>query len=142
MVADRVGRGDFRQRLPVAGSQDPFDLLARQINAMLDRINTLMNELSMLTDTLAHDLRSPVGRLRAAADAAIAAKTPEQRDQLLASIISQADSLMRILTTILEIGRSEALVSRKQFSMVRRSASWFRSSAKCTSPSRKKRALR
>lgn len=115
-VADRIGRGDLRQRVPVAGSNDAFDLLARQINAMLDRINTLMNELSMLTDTLAHDLRSPVGRLRAAADAAIATDSPEQRDQHLGSIIRQADSLMRILTTILEIGRSEALVSRKQFS--------------------------
>jgi signal transduction histidine kinase len=115
-VADRIGRGDLRQRVPVAGSNDAFDLLARQINAMLDRINALMNELSMLTDTLAHDLRSPVSRLRAAADAAIAADSPEQRDQHLASIIRQADSLMRILTTILEIGRSEALVSRKQFS--------------------------
>ena len=114
-VADRIGRGDLRERAPVAGSQDPFDMLARQINAMLDRINLLMNELSMLTDTLAHDLRSPVGRLRAAADAALAAKSPEQRDQMLASIIQQSDSLMRVLTTILEIGRSEALASRKQF---------------------------
>ena len=114
-VADRIGRGDLRERAPVTGSQDPFDMLARQINAMLDRINLLMNELSMLTDTLAHDLRSPVGRLRAAADAAIAAKSPEQRDQMLASIIQQSDALMRILTTILEIGRSEALASRKQF---------------------------
>lgn len=115
MVADRIGRGDLRQRVPVTGSQDPFDALARQINGMLDRINTLMNELSMLTDTLAHDLRSPVGRLRAAADAALAARSPEQRDQMLASIIQQSDSLMRILTTILEIGRSEAFASRKQF---------------------------
>jgi signal transduction histidine kinase len=113
-VADRIGSGDFRQRVPVHGTRDPFDALARQINAMLDRINTLMDELSMLTDALAHDLRSPVGRIRAAADAALTA-TGERREQLLAGIIQQADSLMRILTTILEIGRSEALTSRKQF---------------------------
>ncbi len=115
MVADRIGRGDLRQRIPVTGSKDPFDTLALQINAMLDRINALMDELSMLTDTLAHDLRSPVGRLRAAADAALVAKSPEHRDHLLGNIIQQSDSLMRILTTILEIGRSEALASRKQF---------------------------
>ncbi len=114
-VANRIGRGDFRQRVPVRGTRDPFDALARQINAMLDRINTLMDELSILTDSLAHDLRSPVGRIRAAADAALTAASREQREQLLAGIIQQADSLMRILTTILEIGRSEALTSRKQF---------------------------
>jgi signal transduction histidine kinase len=114
-VADRIGSGDFRQRVPVHGTRDPFDALARQINAMLDRINTLMDELSMLTDALAHDLRSPVGRIRSAADAALTAPSAERREQLLAGIIQQADSLMRILTTILEIGRSEALSSRKQF---------------------------
>jgi signal transduction histidine kinase len=114
-VADRIGSGDFRQRVPVHGTRDPFDALALQINAMLDRINTLMDELSILTDALAHDLRSPVGRIRAAADAALTAPTEERREQLLAGIIQQADSLMRILTTILEIGRSEALTSRKQF---------------------------
>lgn len=114
-VADRIGSGDFRQRIPVRGTRDPFDALARQINAMLDRINTLMDELSILTDALAHDLRSPVGRIRVAADAALTAPTGERREQLLAGIIQQADSLMRILTTILEIGRSEALTSRKQF---------------------------
>jgi signal transduction histidine kinase len=113
-VADRIGGGDFRERVPVHGTRDPFDTLARQINAMLDRINTLMDEVSILTDSLAHDLRSPVGRIRSAADAALTA-SGEQREQLLAGIIQQADSLMRILTTILEIGRSEALTSRKQF---------------------------
>ncbi|MGN6154815.1 MAG: ATP-binding protein [Sphingomicrobium sp.] len=114
-VADRIGSGDLRQRVPVRGTRDPFDALARQINAMLDRINTLMDELSILTDALAHDLRSPVGRIRAAADAALTAESPERSEQLLAGIIQQADSLMRILTTILEIGRSEALTTRKQF---------------------------
>jgi signal transduction histidine kinase len=113
-VADRIGGGDFRERVPVHGTRDPFDTLARQINAMLDRINRLMDEVAILTDSLAHDLRSPVGRIRSAADAALTA-SGEQREQLLAGIIQQADSLMRILTTILEIGRSEALTSRKQF---------------------------
>jgi len=114
-VADRIAGGDFRQRIPVAGSRDSFDGLARQINAMLDRISTLMEELSMLTDSLAHDLRSPVGRLRAAADRALATTSAGQREQLLSTIIAEADALMRVLTTVLEIGRSEALATRNQF---------------------------
>lgn len=114
-VANRIADGDFTQRIPVSGSYDSFDGLARQINQMLDRISTLMEELSMLTDSLAHDLRSPVGRLRAAADRALTTDVPEQREQLLVKIIHEADSLMRMLTTVLEIGRSEALATRKQF---------------------------
>ncbi|WP_309660833.1 ATP-binding protein [Sphingomonas sp.] len=114
-VADRISGGDLTQRVPLSGARDAFEGLARQFNHMLDRIGRLMAELRMLTDSLAHDLRSPVGRLRAAADAALAAEQPEERDQLLANVIRQADALMRILTTVLEISRSEALTGRNQF---------------------------
>jgi signal transduction histidine kinase len=117
-VAARIAGGDIKQRIPVTRSRDSFEGLARQINEMLDRISTLMDELSMLTDSLAHDLRSPVGRLRAAADRALATTSPEQREQLLGNIIFQADSLMRLLTTVLEISRSEALATRRQFAPV------------------------
>lgn len=117
MVADRISGGDLDQRVPVTDAGDAFDGLGRQINRMLDRMGTLMGELRMLTDTLAHDLRSPVGRLRSAADAALATDDPKERDQQLSNVIRQADSLMRILTTVLEIGRSEALTSRNQFSL-------------------------
>ena len=116
-VAQQIGEGDLSQRIPVHPTRDPFEGLGRQINAMLDRIQLLMNELRMLTDSLAHDLRSPVGRLRAAADAAIAAPTEQQRDALLGNVIQQSDSLMRILTTILEIGRTESFASRSQFAL-------------------------
>jgi signal transduction histidine kinase len=114
-VAAKIGSGDFGHRIPLGQSGDAFEGLGRQINAMLDRIATLMSELQLLTDTLAHDLRSPVGRLRAAADAALGARSSEERDQFLANIIQQSDSLMRILTTILEIARTESFASRKQF---------------------------
>jgi signal transduction histidine kinase len=113
-VADRVTGGDLDQRVPITGAADAFDALAARINHMLDRIGTLMAELRMVTDALAHDLRSPVGRLRARVDAALRAPRQE-RETLLAGVIQEADALMRILTTVLEIGRSEAMTSRKQF---------------------------
>src|SRR5207302_5581816 len=93
---------------------DAFDQLGRQINAMLDRISTLMQELRLLTDSLAHDLRSPVSRLRSAAHAAAQAD-PAEQEELLGSVIRQADSLIRILTAVLEISRSEAQTGRNQF---------------------------
>jgi len=115
-VANRISARDLTQRVPVSHSGDAFDRLADQINAMLDRISALMEELRLLTDSLAHDLRSPVSRLRAAAHAAAEAPDPKDQEELLGSVINQADSLMRILTAVLEISRSEALTGRKQFS--------------------------
>lgn len=114
-VADRISARDLSQRVPVSRANDAFDRLGLQINAMLDRISTLMEELRLLTDSLAHDLRSPVSRLRSAAHAAAEASDPGEQEELLGSVIRQADSLMRILTTVLEISRSEAQTGRRQF---------------------------
>lgn len=114
-VANRISARDLSQRVPLSGSGDSFDRLGMQINAMLDRISNLMEELRLLTDSLAHDLRSPVGRLRSAAHGAAEATDPAEQEELLGSVVRNADALMRILTTILEIGRSEALTGRNQF---------------------------
>jgi signal transduction histidine kinase len=115
-VTDQITGHDLTRRVPESGGNDPFDRLGRQINEMLDRIGGLMEELRMVTDSLAHDLRSPVSRLRSAAHAAAEAADPAERDQQLSSVVRQSDSLMRILTTALEISRSEAFTSRSQFS--------------------------
>jgi signal transduction histidine kinase len=114
-VANRISGRDLSQRVPVSNSDDAFDRLGRQINAMLDRITGLMEELRLLTDSLAHDLRSPVSRLRAAAHAAAETEDPKEQGELLASVIRQADALMRILSAVLEISRSEAMTGRNQF---------------------------
>ena len=115
-VTGRITGSDLSRRIPLSGADDPFDRLGLQINEMLDRIANLMQEVRIVTDTLAHDLRSPVSRLRTAAQAAAETSDPLRRDQALASIIRQADSLMRILTTVLEISRSRAMTGREQFS--------------------------
>jgi len=115
LVANRISARDLSQRVPVSRAGDAFDRLAGQINAMLDRISALMEELRLLTDSLAHDLRSPVSRLRSAAHAAAEASDPAEQEELLGRVIRQADALMRILTAVLEISRSEAQTGRKQF---------------------------
>lgn len=114
-VANRISARDLSQRVPLSGAGDSFDRLGMQINAMLDRISTLMEELRLLTDSLAHDLRSPASRLRAAAQAAAETDDPAEQEELLASVVRNADALIRILTTVLEISRSEALTARNQF---------------------------
>jgi len=114
-VANRISGRDLSQRVAVSNTGDAFDRLGRQINAMLDRISALMEELRLLTDTLAHDLRSPVSRLRSAAHEAAETGDPKEQEELLGSVIRQSDALMRILTAVLEISRSEALTGRNQF---------------------------
>jgi signal transduction histidine kinase len=114
-VANRISARDLSQRVPLSGAGDSFDRLGQQINAMLDRITTLMEELRLLTDSLAHDLRSPASRLRSAAHAAAQASDPAEQEELLGSVVRNADALIRILSTVLEISRSEALTGRNQF---------------------------
>ncbi|CAN5147990.1 hypothetical protein BH09PSE3_BH09PSE3_25700 [soil metagenome] len=114
-VVDEVGVGDLTRRAIVGPSGDAFDQLSSRINSMLDRLGVLMGELRMLTDTLAHDLRSPVGRLRARIERALTVTDEAQRDQLLGGVLNEADNLTRMLTTVLEIGRSEAQTARSQF---------------------------
>lgn len=109
-VVERVGDGDFSRRVEiVADGRDAFDRLAQRLNAMLDRIELLVGELRAVTDSLAHDLRSPLARLRARAEAASLAEDPAQRDAALAGLLPETDSMMRTLTTLLEISRSAAM---------------------------------
>jgi signal transduction histidine kinase len=114
-VTSRITARDLSRRVPLSNNGDAFDRLGHRINEMLDRITALMDELRMVTDSLAHDLRSPVGRLRAAAHAAAETSDPADRDQHLTNVIRQADSLTRMLATALEISRSEAMTGRAQF---------------------------
>ena len=74
-----------------------------------------MEQLRLLTDSLAHDLRSPVSRLRSAAHAAAETEDPREQEELLERVVRQSDALMRILSTVLEISRSEAFTGRNQF---------------------------
>jgi signal transduction histidine kinase len=115
-VAQRISGRDLTERVPLSGLGDAFDGLAQQFNAMLDRISSLMAELRLLTDSLAHDLRSPVSRLRAAAHAAAETDDAKEQEELLGKVIQQADALIRILSAAIEISRSEAQTGRNQFS--------------------------
>ncbi|TPG22794.1 HAMP domain-containing protein [Sphingomonas koreensis] len=117
-VVERVGEGDFARRVEVvADGRDAFDRLAAQLNAMLDKIERLVAELRAVTDSLAHDLRSPLARLRTKAEAALLANDPRQQDAALGGLLAETDLVMRMLTTLLEISRSEAM-PRDRFAMI------------------------
>ena len=117
-AVDDIGDGDLSRRAPVAGGKDAFDRLSVRINRMLDRIAGLMDELRLVTDGLAHDLRSPIGRLRSRIERALAVDDEALRDVLLAGVLDEADALTRMLTTVMEITRSEAMTGRERFAPI------------------------
>ncbi len=117
-VVDAAGEGDLSQRVRmVVGGQDAFDRLARRLNATLDKTEALMGELRVVTDSLAHDLRSPLARLRAKTEQAVAAPDGLAREAALGGLLHETDLVMRMLTTVLEISRSES-VPREHFTRV------------------------
>lgn len=113
-VIEAAGDGDLSQRVSTLAGGDAFDRLAGELNAMLDKIARLMTELRVVTDSLAHDLRSPLARLRTKTEQALLVADPEQRDAALSGLLVETDLVMRMLTTVIEISRSES-VSRDRF---------------------------
>jgi signal transduction histidine kinase len=105
----RIMGGDLSRRLPVIGAGDEFDRLAENLNVMLGRIAELNEGLKQVSDNIAHDLKTPLTRLRNRAEAALAGKRSavEYRD-VLEGTIAESDQLIRTFNAILMISRLEA----------------------------------
>ncbi|HUF56342.1 MAG TPA: HAMP domain-containing sensor histidine kinase [Thermohalobaculum sp.] len=114
-TAREIRAGDLARRVPERGTGDEFDRLAAELNHMLARIESLVTDLRMVTDSLAHDLRSPLTRLRGRLEEAAAeAATPEARDAI-ARALAEGDRVLVICTALLDIARADAGVGREQF---------------------------
>jgi signal transduction histidine kinase len=105
----RIMAGDLSDRLEMAGTGDEFDRLAESLNAMLDRIEHLMQGLKDVSDNIAHDLKTPLTRLRNRVEAALASapSTDTYRDALQ-STIEESDQLIKTFNALLMIARMEA----------------------------------
>ena len=101
----RIMAGDLSQRLQIAGTGDEFDRLAQNLNALLDRIEQLDVGLKQVSDNIAHDLRTPLARLRNRASAAI---ERGDRETALRGIEREADELIETFEALLMISRVEA----------------------------------
>jgi signal transduction histidine kinase len=104
-----IMNGDLSGRLRISGADDELDRLAQNLNAMLDRIGELLNGLREVSDNIAHDLKTPLTRLRNRADEAL--RTAESPDALRAALeanIEESDNLIRIFNALLMIARLEA----------------------------------
>jgi signal transduction histidine kinase len=104
----KIMAGDLSQRLPVGGSGDEFDRLSVSLNNMLERIEKLNEGLRQVSDNIAHDLKTPLTRLRNKAADALDIEDGEVRRSALEGIISESDQLIRTFNALLMISRVEA----------------------------------
>jgi signal transduction histidine kinase len=108
-TATKIMSGNLSERVPVTKRNDEFDGLATNLNAMLDRIEQLMVGLKEVTDNVAHDLKTPLTRLRNRSEAALReGSTDETRRAALETTISESDKLIRTFNALLMIARAEA----------------------------------
>jgi signal transduction histidine kinase len=108
-TAKTIMTGDLSGRLPVIGSGDEFDRLAFNLNDMLARIEALMRGLKEVTDNVAHDLKTPLTRLRNRCEAALrSAKTEAEFRRVLEQTIEESEGLIRTFDALLMIARAES----------------------------------
>lgn len=104
----RIMDGNLAERLPVTNTDDEFDRLAIHLNQMLDRMGELMAGLRELSDNVAHDLRTPLTRLRNGAEESLRhAQSLEESRHGLERAIEESDQLIRIFDALLMIARAE-----------------------------------
>jgi signal transduction histidine kinase len=104
-----IMQGDLHERLPIAGTGDELDRLAVNLNAMLERIEALMRGLKEVSDNIAHDLKTPLTRLRNRCEEALrAAGNEAQYREALGSTIEESEALIRTFNALLMIARAES----------------------------------
>lgn len=108
-AARSIMAGDIKRRIPLAGSGDEIDRVADNLNRMLDRIEELMNGLREVSDNIAHDLKTPLNRLRNRAEAALRETDDGEACRAgLERTIEEADELIKTFNALLLIARLEA----------------------------------
>jgi signal transduction histidine kinase len=108
-TTQRIMAGDLSGRLPVGRSGDELDRLAGNLNAMLERIEALMMGLKEVSDNIAHDLKTPLTRLRNRAEEALAkSRTETEYRSALERTIEESDGLIRTFNALLMIARAES----------------------------------
>ena len=112
-------QGDLTQRVPVAQAGDEFDRLSLSVNAMLDRIETLMRDLRQVTTDIAHDLRTPLTRLGQRLEEAVRSNADaEALRQNLAAARGEVDGILAMFAAILRIAEVESGARKAAFASV------------------------
>ncbi len=119
----RTGQTD--DRVPVYGTEDAVDELSGLFNGMLARITTLIHGMRNALDHVAHDLRTPMTRLRVTAEAALATNDPVRHREALSDCLEESDRVLSMLTTLMDISEAETgtmKLTRSQVDLARLAA--------------------
>jgi signal transduction histidine kinase len=107
------------KRIPLRGSNDEWDRVAENLNLMLDRIERLMGEVKQVSDNVAHDLRTPLTRMRGRLEKAYHGQRNGEVDQLLiGDTIADLDAVLRIFSSITRIAQIETQARKGAFRTV------------------------
>ena len=107
------------QRIPLRGTHDEWDRVAENLNLMLDRIETLMGEIKQVSDNVAHDLRTPLTRMRGRLEKAYHGRRMAEDDQsLIGDTIADLDAVLRIFSSIMRIAQIETQARKGGFRTV------------------------
>lgn len=108
-TAQSISGGRLDQRVPVKPTGDEIDQLATTFNQMLDRIERLMGEIKEMSDNIAHDLKSPITRIRGLAEVTLTTgKSLGEYETMAASTIEECDRLLDMINTMLLISKTES----------------------------------
>jgi signal transduction histidine kinase len=99
--------GQTDDRVPVYGTEDTVDELSTLFNAMLARITTLIHGMRNALDHVAHDLRTPMTRLRVTAESALATNDPVKYREALSDCLEESERVLSMLTTLMDISEAE-----------------------------------
>lgn len=112
-IAVAISQGELDKRVPIGEHKDEIDRLAQTFNNMLDRIQALVRQMTEITDNIAHDLRSPITRIRGLAEITLGNNEwTSQQARTAATIIGECDRLLEMINTMLDISDAEAGLAR------------------------------
>jgi signal transduction histidine kinase len=115
LTAEEISSGGYDRRVPVRERFREIEILGRTFNRMLDRIHGLLKSMREINDNIAHDLRSPLARIRGIAEMTLVADKPiEDFREMATSTVEECDTLIGIVDTMLDITEVEAGVSTPQ----------------------------
>jgi signal transduction histidine kinase len=107
-AASRIGHTELNARVPTSERNDEVGQLARTLNRMLDRIENSMHQLHTITDSLAHDLRSPLTAIRGKLEMSLSAATDAEQAEPIVSSIDELDRLTEFLNASLDVAEARA----------------------------------
>jgi signal transduction histidine kinase len=108
-AASRIGESDLSRRVPTTGQNDEIGQLSRTLNRMLDRIQSSVHQLHTITDSLAHDLRSPLTAIRGKLEMSLTETgAGPEAEPMIVSAIEELDRLTEFLNTSLDVAEARA----------------------------------